>query len=355
LLDPGTNNNEYSCILARIEGGSDGITLYPTIAEYITENNNVSIRNVRIVDNVVDFTEVFVGNVTPAVEHYDFYVGLNEPSIAPDIFDEAEVTIGFDSRGWQLFTDAGLLNNPGIKVLRSRLIQVIDPNLWIRNVEFPKETRVTLTLNVNFLAKKLTDTELYEFKIAQYRINDDNSTLELGTENFEVIKNRKDGFVANAGEDKNTTNNEQVSVEAMEITDPAVYNWYDEIGNLIYTGSDFASVQQLTQKYKLEVIRVEDGMKDYDEVIVNVKKTYLKGISPVPASDQVTIQYITSGLPNAYLSIVNFTGTSSTNYMLPVHGTEKSIDVSNWFLYHIFDFRRYNSGSRNNFHNSLVV
>ncbi len=341
MLDPHLNNTWNSCLLARIESGIDNQTFYSILADDITENNNVSIRNVTVVDQIQGLgqpgiAQVLSGNVTESSQNYDFNIDLlTTPNGKPNIFNEAEVTITFNDLGWQLFENSNALSTSGIRVIRKKTILITDSIVRFTNISFPAKTRIPLTVNVNFLSKTMTPTIEYAFTFEQY---DSDSHKKLGTETFEILKGRTDSFKANAGNDITVEANSDVELSAELITENALYNWYNDKDSLIYSGCDFSIVQQITQGYKLEVIRLADGLKDYDEKIINVTKKYLKNISPVPVTNLFTVEYDISELQNAYLSIVNINSSTSINYVLDANATSKIIDASLWQsgLYNVY-------------------
>ncbi len=325
LLNPETNNTWNSCLLARIVSTTDYLTFFSVLADDITENNNVSIRNVTILNNIQGLNnQVLIGNTTTKTQTSDIYIDGKA-----DLFKEAEVIFTFDATGWQLIKNAGVLSNPNVKKVRERVLQVLQPGLFLGNMVFSPKTRIPVLVNVHFLADELTPTTFYEFEMVQYA-HTDSVLKRLGTETFEVNKQLRDGFKADAGEDRTVVNSELVLLDAAIIPEEAIYNWYDESDSLIYTGSNFLSVAALTQQYKLEVIRIDDGMKDYDKVNVNLEKIHIQHISPVPASELLTIEYDISGLTNTYIAVVDNSTGSSYNFMLADTQGNRTIDVSAW-------------------------
>ena len=112
--------------------------------------------------------------------------------------------------------------------------------------------------------------------------------------------------------------NEIITISAEQISEPALYNWYDTDGNLIYQGKDLTVATDVAQKYKLEVIATADGFKDYTEVEVTLKPSVLSTITPNPATDAVTIGYKINEGGTAYLMILGGYGSdsSSNNYII---------------------------------------
>src|SRR5690606_7998462 len=123
----------------------------------------------------------------------------------------------------------------------------------------------TVNVTFNFLTKEITEKDKFVMNvIQQFNSNKD----VLGGETYEVRKHPRSLFYANAGNDKEVDKNETIVLEAQQISEPATYNWYDSEGNLIHEGVTFATSVEIGMKYKLEVISLADGFKDYAEVEV---------------------------------------------------------------------------------------
>jgi hypothetical protein len=84
------------------------------------------------------------------------------------------------------------------------------------------------------------------------------------------------------------------------IGEDAEYNWYNSADSLIHTGTFFWVTSDTAQKYRLEVIALADGFKDYDEVTVNVKQYEITGIAPNPTTGMVTVNYDATGAASSY-------------------------------------------------------
>ncbi len=124
--------------------------------------------------------------------------------------------------------------------------------------------------------------------------------------------------------------NETITINAGQINEDAVYNWYDQEGNLIYTGTDLTVSPDVTKKYKLEIISNIDGFKDYDEVEITVNPYKLESLIPNPASQSFTVNYLTDGASSAYLMVVNLNTGGSDNYILDVQQSNTTIDISTY-------------------------
>jgi hypothetical protein len=132
-------------------------------------------------------------------------------------------------------------------------------------------------------------------------------------------------------DDKEVDKNESITISAEDINESAIYNWYDNEGNLIFEGKDLQIANAVAEKYKLEVISTTDGFKDYTEVEIKLKPSSLSTISPNPASNNVSISYKLNGVNSAYLMILGYYGSNaSNNYILDINSSETNINVSNY-------------------------
>jgi len=183
-------------------------------------------------------------------------------------------------------------------------------------------------LSFNFLVKQLSGQTQFDFQAIQ-RVSLTNEAV--GGERFHIkIPQVREGFLANAGTNKLVSQYANVNLEASDIGEPAIYNWYDQNGTLIYTGKDFTFLAEFTEKYKLEVIATSDGYKDYDEVEVKVKRYEIVSIYPNPArSRNVNIRYNVSSAGSAYLILSPQDGSIHNHYLLDTSSNNVNIEVSN--------------------------
>ena len=65
-------------------------------------------------------------------------------------------------------------------------------------------------------------------------------------------------------------------LSTLDIGKPAIYNWYNQHGNLVFVGKDFEMPATNEQRYRLEVIALSDGYKDYDEVTISYLFTVIE-------------------------------------------------------------------------------
>ena len=341
ILNPYLHANWATCLLARIENSTvDPITVYPNrIDDDIYFNNNIAMRNVTIVNDVpgkrrpmINEEEyphgkfMYIGNPTNKTQSYNLRFTVPEDIKGQPITDAAEMKIFFDIEGWNLVKDKVRLRTD-VEVSKEKVIIPIDQSFEINNVTFPPNTRVPIYVGFSFLSEKVGDKNEFKYHVNQY-LSEGNSLL--GGEHFIVKKHDRADFSADAGDDKEIKKDETITVSATDIVENATYNWYDAVGNLIYTGKDLAISPQITEKYKLEVIANADGFKDYDEVIIEVKDCYIDNISPNPASNNVIVEYKTENITSAYIMVLNSTATTNNNYIIDVDKPQTTLNVTNF-------------------------
>lgn len=202
------------------------------------------------------------------------------------------------------------------------------PNVVLSNINFPADTRIAIDVSFNFLIDKQTNNTRYEYEISQAFT--DTPDMVLGTESYEINKTIRTAFSANAGNDVTINKGSSTTLSAQQIGEDATYNWYDMLGNLLHTGNSYTVSPISNTQYRLEVIASEDGFKDYDEVIVNVKQHFINSISPNPATAQSTISYQASTASAASLQVLRSDGTTYATYSLNPAQSSYSINTSSY-------------------------
>lgn len=115
----------------------------------------------------------------------------------------------------------------------------------------------------------------------------------------------------------------------LHIGEQAIYNWYNQDKELIYTGQSLTLTPSSTEHYNLEVIAEADGFKDYDVVIVTVNQGTLTNLSPNPASSILNIQYtINRTVADAYIELIGHHSPIPLQYPVATDETATQIEVS---------------------------
>lgn len=326
----------HFCLLSRIISTDDPMT-FPEIewlGVNVPNNNNIAQKNVTVVD--IDTATlgdpiggvVAVGNVFNEIKTYSLSLIPDSKEIGKKIFEEAEVSIKLDETLRRAWSDGGKMGND-IKLVSDNKIIVTGHNARLDNIRFNPNEIGTLNLEFNFLIKEITSKDHFTYHVIQ---KDSLTGKIIGGETYEIYKHTRNLFYADAGGDKFTDKNMPITLSAEDINEPALYNWYDNSGNLVYEGLNFVVSVEAGKKYMLEVIALSDGYKDYSEIEVNLKPNTISSIYPNPTNNHSNFNYKINQGDSAYLSI-NPLYTSngiSQNYILDITQSEITIDFNNY-------------------------
>ncbi len=330
-------------LLVRIESGIDTMT-YPETGTVtgvssdaklrfyanVKNNNNISWKNSILID-IVSGNKGFITleNVSDQIQNSYLEIVKEISETGKPIYDEAEISLKMDEVLFNAWERVGKLaqNIEAISIETKKIVS--DNNLILDNISLNPNELATLQIDFNFLTQELTDKNIYKYHIIQ---KDKAIGQIIGGETFLIKKEVRPIFIANAGDTKNVDQGEPIIISASQISESAIYNWYDTEGNLVFTGKDLSVAASVATKYKLEVIASADGFKDYDEVEVKLKPSSIESISPNPSSSTISISYKINGFSSAYLMILGGYGAtaSSNNYILDTNATQTSLDISNY-------------------------
>ncbi len=339
------NPNDYNnitpypwhfCLLSRIVSSDDSMTFPETEMLYsnVTNNNNIAQKNVTIVDIVPNTVGtpiggvVMVGNIYDEPREYSLEFFPENQEVGKKIFEEAEVSVELDETLMNAWTAGGKIGSD-IRLEENNKIIITGLNAKLDNLKLDSKKQGTLNLEFNFLVKEITIKDHFTYHIMQ---KDKVSGKVIGGETYEIYKHTRNLFHADAGDIKYTDKNVPLILSAEDINEPATYNWYDSDDNLVFEGINFTVSTEATRKYKLEVIALSDGYKDYSEVEVKIKPNSIFSIHPNPTTSHSTFIYKINTGNTAYLSVTPLYTSSGTsqNYILDVNETERVIDFSNY-------------------------
>jgi len=330
-------NNEpwHFCLLARIVSDDDPMAVPETsnLAQNVRNNNNIAQKNVTMVDLNPNNPSLTVGGVV-AVRNLKnqshkyslVFSEINKNANYP-LIDEAEISIELDNVLMNAWIKGGK-KSTGIRQGKGNSFIILNDQAKLENLYFEPEEVGTLDLKFNFLTKEVTNKPNFKFQIAQ---KDDQNDEIVGGENYVITKYSRTNFYAHI--ETSTSQAHGLTLEADDIGEPAIYNWYDESNNLIYQGKNLTVTDEITQKYKLEIVALSDGYKDYDETeISGINPNKIHEIYPNPAIDQLTISYQLASEESAYIAInsLYLSSNISNNYILDNTETQKVIDISNY-------------------------
>lgn len=327
-------NPWHFCLLATIISSEDPLsfpfTTNPNIM--VRNNNNQAWKNITIVDLETESGivggVVGVGNLFKEIRNHKLTFSLDNSETGKPLFEEAEITIEMDKVLFDTWEAGGKKTSNTRRGREINQVIVTGDNATLENLNFPVNERGSLYLSFNFLTKEISDKTRYVYHVIQQET--ENNEV-IGGETYIIKKSERALFYADAGDDNEVDVSEPITISASEISEPAIYNWYDAEGNLIYQGKDLTVSTDVLQKYKLEIIAISDGFKDYDEVEVRIRPSILKSIVPNPSSDNITISYKLNDVSSAYLMVLGFYGSNASyNYILNTNTTETNIEISSY-------------------------
>jgi subtilisin family serine protease len=327
----GSDNPWHFCIMARIDSPDDPMgtfTSNPNVM--VRNNNNQAWKNITVVDLESDATSASVMVANPSDTPRTFFLELqkqdNEGGKA--IFEEAEVTLKMDDILLEAWERGGRIAEKLDPTIEEKRKLVKGDNVILDDIAFEANEMGLLTLDFNFLTEELTDKSEYTYHVVQ---KDANTGEVIGGETYVIRKDTRPIFIADAGGDKEVDLNETISINAEDINEPAIYNWYDEDGNLIYQGKDLTVTADVVKEYKLEVIANTDGFKDYTDVKVKFKPNTIESLSPNPVSNNLTVNYKINDASSSYLMVMGYYGSNtSNNYILDNSLQQTQINVSSY-------------------------
>ena len=270
---------------------------------------------------------VAVGNPFDQAHAFNLELVKETGEAGKAIYDEAEVSITLDDITYNAWDSGGSASTNLASTGQVNKVIVEDDQALIENLQFAPNEIGPVTISFNFLTDQMTDKTKYVYHLIQ---RDAVTNEVIGGETFEIRKQPRDAFSADAGSDEEIDINESVTISAEDINEVATYNWYDPEGNLIYTGTDLTVTPNITMTYLLEIVSDIDGFKDYDNVQVTVNPYNLGSLVPNPTTSQVTVHYLADGATSAYLMVVNTLTGSSDNYILDTDEASTSIDVTSF-------------------------
>lgn len=324
-------NPWHFCLLARIETPSDPMTFVEGtfITDNVRNNNNIAWKNTSVVNIIPDTPTigglVAVSNPFTSSKTYTLELFPEAGEYGKALYEEAEIGIEMDEVLYQAWA-RGNKEKTNLKATSNGKKFIVSDSLArLENIQFYPNEYGTVYVTFNFLTKEVTGKRNYTYHLAQI---DALNNKVIGGETFEIRKQPRPTFTANAGDDQEIDKSESVTLQASEINEDAVYNWYDIDGNLIYTGTTITVSPQFTQQYKLEVISNLDGLKDYDELQVTVNPYKIESLVPNPAISTVTVNYLAEDAGSAYLMVVHQNTGNTSNYIIDTEENSHTIDLS---------------------------
>lgn len=326
-------NNEpwHYCLLSRINTVDDPMAVAETTntPENVKNNNNIGWKNISIIKvnaeligaDIAQSAVISVGNLVSHKRKMRLNIWEKRNASDLPLFEQAELKIKLSPELAAFVKPTTIFNNLQYNEYDNTYLVTADDS-FIGNLELDGNVIGTVTLSVNFLADNVTDKNNFDVKITQY---EEGNTL-LGGETFLISKdyNREIESLIN------TVNSGSNTVLKSSNTYPnTVYNWYNSQNQLLYSGSDFTINSSVSALYKLEVLSLEDGFKDYSEIIITGNTNNTLNIYPNPTNSVLNVDYDLQG-GSGYLNITKIDNSVSNNYILNNANNTITIDVTNY-------------------------
>jgi len=334
-LDPGAYANLgfekpwMFCFLSRIVTSSDPMTFTEgaNAALNTRNNNNIAYKNATVINvagrpSTGSIVIGNIGNSTSLTSDIEFFTNTIEDD---NLWQDAEVRLELSQDLWNLWQNSGAQFDD-VRVLdpAQRLILLTANNTSLNNIAMQSNEWGIATLGINFLINQVDAQEDYSIHVQQV----ESATQEvLGGFSYTFLRdNQRQAFNVGTNRVSNTDGSETFYVE--DINEEAIYNWYDEDGVLIYSGSDFTVSNMIAKEYKLEVIAETDGHKDYKTVETEDKRI-IESISPNPATTSTFVTYQVAAEDNAYVRLTNSISGVFNNYILDSQNSSLTIPTQN--------------------------
>lgn len=293
------------CFLSRIVSSDDPMsTPEGTNAALNTRNNNnIAYKNATVIDvsgrpNQGSIVVGNVGNPGSLTSDIEFFTNT---IVDDNIWQDAEVRVALNQELWSLWQNSGAQSTQ-VRVLDAsqRLVLLTANHASLNNISMQPDDWGIATVGVNFLIHEVDAQAEYRMHVQQLATT---SQETLGGFSYTFTRdNQRQAFNAQTNRVANTDGSE--TFYAGNISEEAIYNWYDEDGVLIYSGSDFTVSNTIAKEYKLEVIAELDGHKDYKTVETEDKRSIIS-ISPNPATSSTQVNYLIADTDNAYIRLTD--------------------------------------------------
>ncbi|GEM55911.1 hypothetical protein B0A58_11590 [Flavobacterium branchiophilum NBRC 15030 = ATCC 35035] len=334
--DYGNIDQWHFCVMAK------ALTSAETIADngmndlnwYVRNNNNIAWRNLHIINVSPASPEpptgvVEVGNTLDEPRNCYLELLVEDMETGKPIYEEAEVTIKMDETLYHAWVKGNKETEQLFETNMDNIKLVKGNQALIKNILFDPHESGTIRLDFNFLTEQLTNKTKYIYHLVQKESGTD---AVIGGETFYIKKQYRPPFEAGS-DDLEIDKYETIMLNAQDIGEPAIYNWYDSEGHFIAEGKDLQVANAVAEKYKLEVISTADGFKDYSNVEVKLKPSRLSLLYPNPTSSTLNVKYKINEANSAYLSVYSYyvsNSAISNNYIIDLNAGETNIDVSQY-------------------------
>jgi hypothetical protein len=321
----------HFCLLGRVIAENDPMFIVEgsDLEANTRNNNNIAWVNINFLMPVSGEISSSVSSGNPFNVSHPFSLNFTPEDGSDSISEEAEITVKLSDVLYQIWLRGGAVC---VNMIHkgNQIFLVTGKNASLRNLFFEPEEWGLVTVQFNFLTRKITPQVNYTYHLVQ---TDALNEKVIGGEVYQITKSPRTPFYAYA-DDVYAFQNEPITLTATSIGEPAVYNWYDIAGNLVCKDIEFTTTATDQTTYKLEVIATADGYKDYANVEVRIIPGKIESIFPNPTSDVVTVMCVFNNVSDAYIQISDY--FKSPPATIPLNTSPQSV---------IFDMQNYPIGT----------
>lgn len=324
----------HFCLLARIVSDEDPMTYTETenVGYNVRYNNNIAAKNVTVIkvdDRKQSSGAVAIYNPYNYTDTFDIEFNADNKEKGKKIFEEAEVTLKLSNDLYATWVAGGSQSSNIIQTGTLNTLKITGDNAKLKNIALSAKATKVFALKFNFLTQASSSKTEFTYHVSQRK----HANQEILGGNTYFIKKPQRNLFSASVDGVLVNRNQTVTLTVDEINEEAVYNWYDAVGNLIYTGKSLEVVADIAKTYKVEIIANEDGFKDYADVDISLNPHQLTIIAPNPSNSNIMVSYNLNSPSFAYISIVGYVGNDTgieRNYIIDNESSQTNINISNY-------------------------
>lgn len=331
INDPTIDGKWHQCLLARVEN-SKPIIIHPgRLDDDVYFNNHVAWKNCFVVGQTPCCGLVHIGNPENFSQTMTLKFLDTEKSTKFNILNFVDVHLKFDSISWTSVSNI-FQNNRGVNILRPGHVQIIDNNLALNNINWSANTLVPANIQFYLKSKVKHKKNEYKYEIREYLLDSVGTEVGFGGLYFTIDVPNINTFEANTKSNVKTNHGKPVELYAVQQDVPNLeYNWYDEDGILIGSGTNIFVNPDSTTLYTLEVSHSNFCMKDVANVVVEVNYNFISNIIPNPTSSNLTIEYqFDQNITSGQIKIYNQAGVLMSTHNLNINSNSINLNVARY-------------------------
>lgn len=338
LTEIKSSSAKNACLLARItsEAGNDPIINTGTLEFDVYHNNNIAMKNLVVIGTE---TAEYNGSIVPPGGEFIIANNSNSPDteydfriwedINPTYFQGISETYLFvDNNFWDAVGNSPNFSINNMQIINNEKLLISSDSAEISNLKISKSFPIKAYLGTSFYTESSEDdTSWFYLHFCQYY--SDISDSITGGMHFLIDKETRPMFEANAGSNQTIEYGDITTLNAAMIGEPVQYNWYEN-DSIIDTTRCVVVKPGKETEYRLEVISKIDGYKDYDNTKVLIEYPWIRTISPNPATNIISIDYlIEPGYNSARFEIVSYSGKKEITFPITdLSKTQENINIS---------------------------